>query len=261
VDEAYSSRSAKNITYQRNLVSEALNNSVHFNGTHSFAASISGKYGSFLYNLHAHCAGRNWSLAGGLEQDAKTYGGYVEIINNVVYNWRHRTTDGGVRRLNFVNNYYKGGPASEHWQLVSIDGDEIGTGDMQKGYVSGNKMVNASGGVILNSNEDNWKICGSKFSTVNNVRSTFPLFPLSIDPVSADEAYDKVLADVGATKPAIDGIDRRILKEVKDATYTYTGSKDGFRGILDSQNDANGYPKMSAGTAPADSDHDGMPDE
>lgn len=261
VDEAYSSRSAKNITYQRNLVSEALNNSVHFNGTHSFAASISGKYGSFLYNLHAHCAGRNWSLAGGLEQDAKTYGGYVEIINNVVYNWRHRTTDGGVRRLNFVNNFYKGGPASEHWQLVSIDGDEIGTGDMQKGYVSGNKMINASGSVICNPGEDNWRVCGSEYSSVNEVRSNSPLFPLSIDPVSADEAYKSVTDDVGATRPAIDAIDKRILKEVKDGSYTYTGSKDRYRGILDSQNDAGGYPTMSGGTPPADSDHDGMPDD
>jgi hypothetical protein len=166
-----------------------------------------------------------------------------------------------VRQLNFINNYYKGGPSSQLWQLVSIDGDEIGTGDMQKGYVSGNKMVNASGNVILNSNEDNWRICMSKFSTVSNVRSNSPLFPISIEPISADEAYDTVITDVGATKPAIDAIDQRILKEVKEASYTYTGSRDGYRGILDSQNDAGGYPEYSGGNPPADSDQDGMPDD
>lgn len=44
------------------------------------------------------CTGRNWSLAGGTEQD-ETYGGQLDIRNNVVYNWRDRTTDGGARRL------------------------------------------------------------------------------------------------------------------------------------------------------------------
>lgn len=261
VDEAYSSRGAKNITYQRNLVSEALNNSVHSSDEqHSFAASISGKYGSFLYNLHAHCAGRNWSLAGALEQDGKTYGGYVEIVNNVVYNWQHRTTDGGVRRLNFIGNYYKGGPESSYWKLVSIDGDELNTGDMQMGYISSNKMIDASGNVILSPNEDNWKICESKFNSVSDVKSNTLLFPLSITPKDADEAYDDVLANVGAVKPELDDIDKRILREVKDETYTFTGSKDKRKGIIDSQDDAGGYPTMKNGAPPQDSDRDGIPD-
>ncbi|MBN2037364.1 MAG: hypothetical protein JW768_11525 [Chitinispirillaceae bacterium] len=260
VDEAYSSRGAKNITYQRNLVSEALNNSVHFNGEHSFAASISGKYGSFLFNLHAHCAGRNWSLAGGMEQDAKTYGGYVEIINNVVYNWRHRTTDGGVRQCNFIGNYYKAGPASTLMQLASIDGDELNTGDMQKAYIVNNKMVNASGSVLLNPNSDNWSMCISKFNTVAEVRSNSPLFPVSVTPKTPDEAYADVLANVGAIKPKLDPIDTRVIREARNGTYTYTGSKDGYKGILDAQDDAGGYPTMTGGTPPTDTDHDGMPD-
>ncbi|MBN1129813.1 MAG: hypothetical protein JXA71_12540 [Chitinispirillaceae bacterium] len=260
VDESYSSRGAKNITYQRNLISEALNNSVHFNGTHSFAASISGKYGSFLFNLHAHCGGRNWSLAGGMEQDAKTYGGYVEIVNNVVYNWQNRTTDGGVRQCNFIGNYYKAGPASTLMQLASIDGDELNTGDMQRAYIVNNKMVNASGGIVVDPNTDNWSKCISKFNTVAEVRSNSPLFPVSVTPITADAAYTEVLANVGATKPKQDAIDARIIREVRNGTYTYTGSRDGLKGIIDAQTDAGGYPTMAGGTAPADADRDGMPD-
>ena len=74
---------------------------------HAFAGSISGDIGSYHHNLLAHCTDRNWSLAGGLDQ-AQKYAGSLDIRNNVVYNWVARTTDGGVKELNYtVNNYYK----------------------------------------------------------------------------------------------------------------------------------------------------------
>ncbi len=267
IDEGHSSRGAKNITFQRSIISEALNNSYHYNADdrtrterHSFAASIGGHYSSYLHNLHAHCTGRNWSLAGGLEQDAKTYGGYTEIINNVVYNWRDRTTDGGVRQCNFVGNFFKAGPVSTLMQLASIDGDELKTGDMQRAYISGNKMIATSGATIVSPTSDNWSKCISKFNSIADVRSNAPLFPISITPFTADEAYTDVLANVGATKPKPDAIDTRIIKEVRNSSFTHTGSKDGLKGIIDSQNDAGGYPTMAGGAAPADSDHDGMPD-
>ena len=98
-DEAFSSRGAKNITLQRTLISEALNVAGHKKyekgKQHGFAASIGGDVGSFHHNLLAHCAGRNWSLAGGLDK-AGRHTGRLDIRNNVVYNWGHRTTDGGV---------------------------------------------------------------------------------------------------------------------------------------------------------------------
>jgi hypothetical protein len=267
IDEGHSSRGAKNITFQRNIISEALNDSYHYNADdrtktepHSFAASIGGHYGSYLHNLLAHCTGRNWSLAGGLEQDAKTYAGYCEIVNNVVYNWRDRTTDGGVRQCNFVGNYYKAGPSSTLMQLVSIDGDELNTGDIQKAYITSNKMINASGGIVVDPNSDNWSKCTSKFNTVAEVRSNSPLFPISVTPLAADQAYTDVLDNVGATRPKQDPIDARIVKEARNGSYSYTGSKDGLKGIIDAQTDVGGYPAMAGGAAPADADHDGMPD-
>jgi hypothetical protein len=112
-DEGTSSRGAKNITSQRNIVAEALHHGPHYRAsdrtkleTHAFAGSISGNIGSYHHNLLADCTDRNWSLAGGLTQGGK-YAGYLDIRNNVVYNWTARTTDGGVKALNYVNNYYK----------------------------------------------------------------------------------------------------------------------------------------------------------
>jgi hypothetical protein len=39
------------------------------------------------HNLPAHCAGRNWSLAGGLNH-ANRHAGWLDIRNNVAFNWR-----------------------------------------------------------------------------------------------------------------------------------------------------------------------------
>ena len=267
LDEGTSSRGAHNITFQRNIIAEALNNSYHYNGgdrttteRHSFAGSISGNVGSFHHNLLTNCTGRNWSLAGGMEQDAKHYAGYLDVTNNVVYNWQGRTTDGGVRRINFVNNYYKMGPVSRNMNFFSIDGDQLGTGDMQMAYLSGNKMVTSTGSTILDPNTDNWTKAGALYATVAQVRSNSPFFPSYVTTQTADAAYQSVLDDVGATKPKRDYLDQRYINEVKNGTYTYIGSVDKLKGIIDSQDDVGGYPNLQGGTAPVDTDHDGMPD-
>lgn len=275
-DEGFSSRSAQNLTFQWNIIGESLHESVHYDGddrdkteTHAFAASISGNRGSFHHNLLIDCTGRNWSLAGAMEQDGVTYAGELDISNNVVYNWRDRTTDGGVRRLNFVNNYYKAGAESnENLHIVSLDGNELGTNDMQKMYVSGNMMVGYNGSTILKSTDNAWDkgkaVSGGKNSTVADVRSDTPFFESYVNVESAESAYKSVISKAGANKPGWDYIDSRYIDEVTNNKYTYTGSKQGLKGIIDSQNDVGGYPNSSnfkGGSAPTDSDHDGMPDE
>jgi hypothetical protein len=102
-DEGTSSRGAHNVTFQRNIVAEALHHGPHYRAndrtkleTHAFAGSISGDIGSYHHNLLADCTDRNWSLAGGLTQGGH-YAGRLDIRNNVVYNWTARTTDGGVK--------------------------------------------------------------------------------------------------------------------------------------------------------------------
>ena len=271
-DEGFSSRGAKNLTFQYNIIGESLHDSVHYNsdrtGTspHAFAASISGNKGSFHHNLLINCTGRNWSLAGAVESDNKTYGGYLDISNNVIYNYTNRTTDGGVRRLNFVNNYYKKGASSRTMDIVSTDGDQLGTGDCQMMYVSGNMLVERNGDIILDSSDDAWAKGYAKagsWGTEATVRSDEPFFENYITLESAEDAYETVLAKAGANYPKLDYIDSRYIKEASTGTYTYKGSKQGLLGIIDSQEDVGGYPTSSnftGGEAPADSDHDGMPD-
>ncbi|HVZ89242.1 MAG TPA: hypothetical protein VHG72_19905, partial [Polyangia bacterium] len=280
LDVGVNSLSALNNTYSYNIVSEGLNDSYHYNAgdrtdteKHSFMASIGGHMATYYKNLGAHNAGRNVSLAGGVMQDGKHYDGYLDIRNNVFYDWQNRTTDGGAKAVNFVGNYYKGGVNSTLWQLVEIDGDQLGLGDYQQGYVASNKMIKLDGTVVLNPSSDDWSLCASDYATIAQVKSTVPLLASDVVTQSADDAYTDVLANVGATKPARDFIDTRIVSEVKNGTYTYVGSKDGLKGIIDSQDDicdtVNGSKlcgyallaaKMDKGTAPTDTDHDGMPD-
>lgn len=274
-DEGFSSRSAANITFQWSIIAESLNNSVHYNADdrndverHAFAASISGYTGSFHHNLLIHNTGRNWSLAGAMEQDAVTYGGQLDIRNNVVYNWQGRTTDGGARRVQFVNNYYKAGPVSDtSLHLVAVDGNELNTSDMQMLYSSGNMKVAQNGTTLIGADEDEWAtgkaISGGKNSTEADVRSDTPFFESYVNTQSAEDAYNSVITSAGANMPGFDYIDSRYLTEVKNGTYTYTGSKDNLQGIIDSQTDVGGYPNNSTfkgGTAPVDTDQDGMPD-
>ena len=81
---------------------------------------------------------------------------------------------------------------------------------------------------------------------------------------SAAEAYEKVLAYVGASLYR-DEIDARYMEEAKTGTATYKGSITNSPGIIDKVSDVKGYTEdnFGTGTRPADfdTDKDGIPDE
>lgn len=257
IDEGFSSREGRNLTVQRCIISEALNLAGHekykdTNKGHSFAGSISGNVGSFHHNLLAHCAGRNWSLAGGLDRTGQRLAGRLDIRNNVVYNWMHRTTDGGVRELNFVNNYYLPGPATKVFTLLKPD-----PGDPERGmraYMSGNVIGKPE------FDADNWKAYVGPADGMAKVKAEKPLFESFVKTHTAQEAFESVLADVGATRPKQDAIDRRIITEVRKGVHTYTGSKGKLPGIIDTPKDVGGWPEYKSAEPPRDTDHDGIPD-
>ncbi len=254
-DESLSSRGAKNVTFQRSLVSEALNIAGHKKyekgKQHGYAASIGGDIGSFHHNLLAHCAGRNWSLAGGLDQ-ATRHTGRLDIRNNVVYNWGHRTTDGGAAEVNFVNNYYKPGPASRVFHVLMPELEAVQAFGPQRYFVAGNVMEGRYGasdplaGVRepLGLPKETWLV-------------EEPFFQSHVETQSAAEAYENVLADVGCNVPALDEHDERVLREVREGTATYKGSVSGLPGLPDSQDDVGGWEDYPEVRRPADWDADG----
>lgn len=259
IDESFSSRGAHNITLQRTLISEALNIAGHSKyGTgksHGFAASVGGDVGSFHHNLLAHCAGRNWSLAGGADGDGN-YLGRMDMRNNVVYNWDHRTTDGGAMEVNFVNNYYKPGAATNFKFALNAQHENYG-GGMQRYFFDGNIM---EGQFDEENQEAGRKESGKKVNYQTFVNK--PFFLPYVTTQSARDTYKDVLSDVGCNQPVFDGHDIRIINETINGTYTYKGSKSGKPGLPDSQEDVGGwedYPEVQR-AASFDSDHDGLPD-
>ena len=264
-DETYSSRSSKNITFQRSIISEALGIAGHrkYNtGTnHGYAATIGGDVGSHHHNLLANCYGRNWSMGGGTDANG-AYGGRLDIFNNVVYNWTSRTTDGGAHEVNFVGNYYKMGPGSGITMLFTIDieGNLKGT---QSGYVKGNIRENKDGSLQQDklNNTYCYKIRDGRPSIDWDIFPDKPFFPSYAKIETAQQAYKSVLSDVGANMPIVDDTDNRIIKETLTRTYTYTGCRSGIKGQIDEEADAGGYevyPETSY-DANYDADFDGLP--
>lgn len=262
MDEAFSSRTAKNITLQRTMLAEALNVAGHKNyppGTaHGYAATIGGDVGSFHHNLLAHCEGRNWSMGGGLDGN-NVYVSKLDIRNNVVYNWGGRTTDGGAHEVNFVNNYYKPGAASHRFVALTMQHEGIGIGT-QQAYFAGNVMP---GYFDENSQTKgrNTTISGGEIVNYETFVDT-PFFVSYVNTQTAYNAYKNVLSDVGANQPLIDSHDIRVIHETVTGTYTYSGSVSGLPGLPDNQDDVGGwesYPEEHR-AQDWDADNDGLPD-
>jgi hypothetical protein len=109
---------------------------------------------------------------------------------------------------------------------------------------------------------DNWQGSTQKGENVRaSARWTQGVTSLKSEQ-SAEDAYSTVLAKAGCSLNR-DAIDSRIVTEVEGTAvhggYTYTGSKSGTKGIIDTPSDVGGWPDYH-GTA-IDADNDGMPDK
>lgn len=271
-DEVFSSRNANDMTLQNCLIGEALNQNGHKNYwdddhdcQHGYAASIGGSVGSFHHNLLAHNAGRNWSMAGGLLGGA--YAGKLSIYNNVVYNWHNRTTDGGAHNVNFVNNYYKKGVASDDSKfMLSAQLEGSGTGT-QEYYVNGNVLELTDGKKIQDKEGTTykWEDKGQDATWDVFVDQPYDFWSMEINVETAEAAFKNVLCDVGANFAGQDTNSKRLIQETKDGTWSKTGSRSGMKGLIDKEADSEGWTKIEEEfgnhTRPAnwDTDKDGIP--
>lgn len=266
IDETASFYSNENFTMQWSVISESLNNAGHSKGAHGYGGLWGGKNASFHHNLIAHHNSRNPRFNGfkrsGLDYTNPLDEERLDYRNNVLYNWGDNCSYGGeaAGKYNIVNNYLKYGPGTKssiRYKVTQIDIDASTTYQPQFGtyFISGNYVY----GSVANTT-NNW--AGVSYASgVNQTscKATQAFVTTDVPTHTAEAAYDKVLAYAGSSL-ARDTVDRRIVKETKTGTTTYTGSISGKLGIIDTQSDVGGWPVLVSGTAPTDTDADGIPD-
>jgi hypothetical protein len=198
------------------------------------------------HNLLTTSADRNPRIIGGKN---------IDIVNNVIYNWRDSSSQGNPRSLNLINNMYILGPmtssVSAHYIWMPLVEDE---GRLHSGsvYESGNVA------------EGFWtRRKGPSRVYVDTLFTPYSM-PREDPP---DVAYNKVLMEAGANlqvgtatgafQTIRDSVDQRIIDNVLDRTGSFYNGVDydnvlGFPSIS--------WPELQSGIAAIDEDLDGMPD-
>lgn len=265
-DECVSVYGNTNFTLQYCFITESLKASVHAKGAHGYGGIWGGTNASFHHNLLAHHQSRNPRFDHDYVNTKCV--GPIDYVNNVVYNWESNsayggegsTLGGGGRHINFVNNYYKPGPSTKSsvktrlvdpWTSCSncVEGSKVlskgGSVLPPKIYLVGNRMVGSS-----DVTSDNWK-GSSKPKSVAGVDTRWTENLTALDKEqTADQAYETVLTKAGCSLHR-DLLDIRIVSDVRNTT----GS------LINSPDEAGGYPVLAQGTTPLDTDRDGMPDD
>jgi len=247
-----------------NLTIQYCNSTEALGPGHEFGGTRGGRDATFHHNLFACNTGRNPSIG---------MSGEFDYRNNVIFNWGHRTMDGGdeTSLINVINNYYKPGPATKENMLSTIARIEQRDMHSPKGqfragnwypktgkrpgkwYVAGNIVAGHP-----NVTADNWEgmhWSGQKGNVLQaKVHTPFEGWP--VNQQTALEAFEEVLAKAGATLPRRDAVDTRVTEMVR------TGEVGAGNGILRHPDEVGGYPdySFSPDDVPADQDEDGMPD-
>jgi hypothetical protein len=251
IDEAFSINKGTNLTAQWCLVSESLTRSLHKKGAHGYGGLWGGPGGSWHHNILAHHTSRNPRASGNTES------GLLDYRNNVIYNWGFNSAYGGeLWPRNWINNYYKYGPATSEKVKRRIFEQKDARGKM---YLSGNFVWG-----FPEVTAENWKgvdYAPDGDASEKTLRVNAPFLVAPVATQSAPEAFEKVLAQAGCSFKR-DPVDTRIIDEIRKGTAQYGETYGGGgKGIIDSQTAVGGWPELRSTEPPVDTDHDGIPDE
>jgi hypothetical protein len=246
IDECLSTSGVdQNCTIQWCLIGESLNNSKHSKGKHGYGslARANGPM-SWHHNLWIHNDARNPRLG-----DAYDWPPFptFDVRNNVIYDFGG--TASGLTQghwvANYVGNYIRPGPSSTAQFPIHIGNKPVDSRIifyLNGNVFEGNDALTADNKKFIDAYEMEGK---PQVRTVNTPFVTAP-----VKTVSAKEAYDLVLASVGASLPMRDPVDTRLIEHVR----THGGH------IIDSQKEVGGWPVLQSGPLPVDTDNDGIPD-
>lgn len=282
------------ITVQYCIVHEGLNSSGHPKGARGYGCQWGGSPASYHHNLLVNNNKRSCRFNGAQSND---YVVYLDYINNVVYNFEGGSNGcyGGentakidsfnglnsAHECNFVSNYYKAGPNTTNKKyFVSVEKARSGATSWgpSQWYLDGNIFDGAA-----EVTADNWKGVTGKAPYDNTdtlrvdslIRPKTPWWRWTEDSIygrydfdmyayaaeeyeSAEEAFETVL-DTAGVFPR-DHVGLRLTSDTRNGTYSYTGSNTGKKGIIDTEEDAEGFYNYTVVAPLTDTDQDGMPD-
>jgi len=233
------------------------------------AGEVDGRL-SFHHDLFALLVNRAPQITVNCPSPAKKYACVSDVVNNYVYDWKNFGTlvanIHGHSYANVSGNYFRAGP-----DTVDLSG-ALRLADWGRSsfasvpdavlavYLSDNQ-VHVSDGVSQsaevfcsrwNETVGSWELCeaGSYASERYGPAITTTGAALARDQLLADAGASRRLNSKGAWRAARDAADARVVADASNGTGR----------IIAELADFPGWPSLSKGTAPLDSDHDGMPD-
>jgi hypothetical protein len=266
IDECASFYANENFTMQWCLMTESLRNSFH-EGSHGFGGIWGGNRASFHHNLLTHHSNRNPRFRGN-KINRQTDVELVDFRNNVIYNYAGTSygSEGGGS-YNFVNNYYKYGPASGNINNKELLHVNVATAEYNwlelEGahgifYVNGNYM---DGNETVNKNNWDGGITWDIQTNIERVKSEVEFEKGNITTDDAATAYERVLEYAGASLVR-DTVDKRAIHDTRTRTASVMdGGNGSTNGYIDTQEAVGGWPVLNSLPAPTDTDGDGMPDD
>jgi len=239
IDETISTNgNSGNVTVSWCMIVESLNHSLHHKGSHGYGSLISGPAPiTYHHNVYAYHRSRN------------PRGGDVllDFRNNVVVGWGDRAGYSGDDRLqmNYLGNYLRAAGYSKLKQTAFSPG-----GLRQQYFLDGNVFEGFDQGT-----SDNWLLIQppgglDRQEMQRALQAKQPFAVNTVTTQSAIEAYELVLAGAGATLPARDAVDRRIIEQIRTRNDR----------LIDSQTEVGGWPELAGGQPTSDRDGDGLPD-
>ena len=193
-------------------------------------------------------------------------GAVLDFVNNVIYGWNApdpvgeamgwgiskqafllADTANGEHRANAVGNYFVAhGERAAEQAFSAGSKNEAGVPTFKLFFDDNLLDGNANG--MLDASRSDWSMVGTAEQLPQRLAAP------QVCTQGARAAYERVLSYVGAVVPARDDVDGALVEAIR----TQSGKKIHDESELNVG--AEGYGELRAGTAPADSDGDGMPD-
>lgn len=169
--------------------------------------------------------------------------GTVDIVNKVIYNYGHGIgayDNLGETHLNIVGNYFKNGRNTDSERSeIKLHREQNGHGHSiyLQGNIGPNRLDDSLPEDEMISDDAKWY--------VTSTRHDAPL----VTTTSAETAFEQVISSAGATLPERDWIDYWIAQDVLNKWGWWA----------DDMEEVHGWTYMVKGSAPLDTDNDGMP--